>query len=392
MKIKAFIYRTVFLIGISSSALCQHFEDEVLIFPERRISAFVYKGADEEVIRSTLPRIKTREGGEPGSWVYEWSYLGRHYESEGYKFAQENQSDNARQAYMKASNYYAMAWFPFNYTPEEKGAYAKHLETYQAAGRFFDEPLEVIEIPFKEGTIKVYMHKPQGIQKPPLVLWTQGADQYKANAYTSITALIDKGMAVGTFDLLGFGENEQWLSTPESDELHLMLLDYFSQHEDFDSSRISFVGFSWGGYYTAKLATRNDPRIHSIVSFCGPVHQAFVPSEQRMEFILNGPEAPTIENLLRRIGVRDSSVAAAQEVLAPFSLFSSGLIGQGKTITTPLLVANGTRDGLIPASEAELLHNSAEVSDLWLLGSGDHCANEYLPVALPQLADWILEQ
>tara|TARA_B100000029_G_scaffold507398_1_gene591906 strand:+ start:1774 stop:2952 length:1179 start_codon:yes stop_codon:yes gene_type:complete len=392
VKVKTFCFNTLLLVGVSSGAVCQHFEDGELIFPERRIDAFVYKGADEEVIRSTLPRIKTREGNEPGSWVYEWSYLGRYYESEGYRFAQDSQGENAKEAYMKASNYYAMAWFPFNYTPEEKAAYAKHLDAYEAAGRFFDEPLEIIEIPFKEGTVKVYMHKPYGIDQPPLVLWTQGADQYKANAYTSISALINKGIAVGTFDLLGFGENEQWVSTPESDELHLTLLDYFSQHEEFDTSRISFVGFSWGGYYTAKLATRNDPRIHSIVSFCGPIHEVFSMPEERIEFMLNSPEGPTIENLLRRLGARDRSAAAAQEVLAPFSLLSSGLIGQGETIKTPLLVANGTRDGLIPVSEAELLFSSAKRADLWLLGSGDHCANEYLPVALPQLADWILEQ
>ena len=39
-----------------------------------------------------------------------------------------------------------------------------------------------------------------------------------------------------------------------------------------------------------------------------------------------------------------------------------------------------------------LLYNSAKDADLWLLGEAQHCAVEYLPVATPQIADWILLQ
>ena len=389
--VKIMLLKTVFLIGISSNAFSQHFEDGKLIFPERRIAAFAYKGADEEIIRSTLPRILTREGGDPGSWVYEWSYLGGYYETEGANHEKNNQLSSAKNAYMTASNYYAMAWFPFNYSPEEKQAYNKHLETYQKAGQFFDEPMEVALIPFDNETITLYLHKPKDIKNPPLVLWTQGADQYKANAYVSVNELVKKGIAVGTFDLLGFGENEKWISSPTSDELHIKIMEYFIERGDVDESRISFVGFSWGGYYAAKLATRNDPRIRSIVSFCGPIHEMFAASEAVYEDMLNGPEGPTLSNLLRRLGVQNPDSASMKKTLNPFSLVEQGLIGQGKTIKTRLLIANGTQDDIQPVSDLELLHDSAENSDLWLLGRADHCAAEYLPVAVPQMADWILE-
>ena len=117
--------------------------------------------------------------------------------------------------------------------------------------------------------------------------------------------LVKKGIAVGTFDLLGFGENERWTSSPTSDELHIRIMEYFIERADVDESRISFVGFSWGGYYAAKLATRNDPRIRSIVSFCGPIHEMFAASEAVYEDMLNGPEGPTLSNLLRRLGIQN---------------------------------------------------------------------------------------
>jgi len=69
-----------------------------------------------------------------------------------------------------------------------------------------------------------------------------------------------------------------------------------------------------------------------------------------------------------------------------------GLLGQGKTITTPLLVVNGTRDAGNPVSEMMMIYESAVESDLWLLGLGEHCAVEYWPVVIPDVAEWLIEK
>ena len=43
-------------------------------------------------------------------------------------------------------------------------------------------------------------------------------------------------------------------------------------------------------------------------------------------------------------------------------------------------------------SDMNLMHESAVESNLWLLGRGEHCAVEYWPIVIPQLADWLLEK
>ena len=48
-----------------SDSSAQHIEDGQLVFPERRITAFAYLGADEEVLRATALKITTREGDVP---------------------------------------------------------------------------------------------------------------------------------------------------------------------------------------------------------------------------------------------------------------------------------------------------------------------------------------
>ncbi len=37
-------------------------------------------------------------------------------------------------------------------------------------------------------------------------------------------------------------------------------------------------------------------------------------------------------------------------------------------------------------------YEAAKVGDLWLLGLGEHCAVEYYPIVMPQVATWLVEQ
>ena len=374
-----------------SAGFAQHFEDGRLVFPERRISAFAYHGADEEVLRATLLKISTREGDGPGSWVREWRMIGEYYEGIGDRLAASGQGAGALDAYLQANVYYALAWFPGNYTPEEQDAYARQLRAYQKAGEYFDVPLEVVNVPYRDSHLVTYVHRPAGVERPPLIIWTGGSDQYKANHHRPVSALNSAGLAVVTFDLPGFGESKAWPSEPSSDDAHIALLEHFLASGEFSVDRVGVVGVSWGGNFAVRVAARNDPRIKAAVAFCAPVHDAFSAPVDFYRQALDGPERMTLINLARHLQI-EATPEAIQSSLEKFSLVGSGVLGQGGTITTPLLVANGTRDGLAPVSDLMLTYESAVESDLWLLGRGDHCAVEYWPVAIPQLADWLVDK
>ena len=57
-----------------------------------------------------------------------------------------------------------------------------------------------------------------------------------------------------------------------------------------------------------------------------------------------------------------------------------------KLINGPLLVVNGTRDPGSPVADLMSTYQAAKVGDLWLLGLGEHCAVEYYPIVMPQVA------
>jgi pimeloyl-ACP methyl ester carboxylesterase len=113
---------------------------------------------------------------------------------------------------------------------------------------------------------------------------------------------------------------------------------------DIDAEHISVFGQSYGGGAALRVALRNDPRITAVVAMCA--------------------------------GIRGLE----------------GQLGQGKTIKTPLLVLNGTRDPWNPVSDMMLTWQSAVEGDLFLLGLGEHCAVEYYPVVMPHVAQWLVEK
>jgi dienelactone hydrolase len=250
---------------------------------------------------------------------------------------------------MTASVYYALAWFPRVNSEEEATAYDAQLRAYQKGGKLFSVPLEVVKVPFRDGYITTYLHKPAGIEKPPLVIWCGGVDQYKANHYRPIQDMLAKGFAVVTLDQPGFGESRNWPqeASPDAD---FAVLDAFMKRDDIDTTRISFFGQSYGAGTVLRVALRNDPRVKAIVAMCGGLH----------------------------LGTSKS--------LAPDAKPGD------KLINGPMLVVNGTRDPSNPVPDLISTYEAAREGDLWLLGRGEHCAVEYWPVAIPQMADWLNEK
>lgn len=326
-----------------------NFKDGKPVLEERRVRAYTYLGGDQNIIRQTVQRIVRQGGDAPGGWVYEWSLLGKYYEDRGDALMKTEQRHAALNEYMTSSVYYALAWFPRVNSEEEARAYDAQLRVYQKGGKLFDVPLEIVKVPYKDGYITTYLHKPFGVKNPPLVIWCGGVDQYKANHWRPIQDMLAKGFAVATLDLPGFGESREWPMETNAGA-NFAVLDTYLKRSDIDTTRISLFGQSYGGGATLHAALRNDPRVKAIVAMCAGLH----------------------------LGQKNS--------LAPDAKPGD------KLINGPLLVVNGTRDPGNTVPDLMSTYESAREGDLWLLGRGEHCAVEYWPVVIPQMADWLTEK
>ena len=311
---------------------------------ERRIRAYTYLGGNENIIRQTLQRIVRQDGDAPGGWVYEWSLLGKYYEDRGDAFLKTGPRRAALDAYMTSGVYYALAWFPRIDSQEQEKAYEDQLRVYQKGGKLFDVPLEVVKVPFKGDYLTTYLHKPFGVEKPKLLIWVGGVDQYKANHYRPIQDMLAKGFAVVTLDMPGFGESRQFPRVQDPAPV-LAALDSYTKRSDIDTRHISMYGQSYGGGVALRTALLNDPRLTAVVGMCAGIR-----------------------------GLQDK------------------INGKDKTINGPLLVVNGARDEGDPPADMMKTWESAKQGDLWILGLGEHCAVEYWPVVMPQMAQWLVEK
>ncbi|MCH8861109.1 MAG: alpha/beta fold hydrolase, partial [Proteobacteria bacterium] len=316
----------------------------------RRLAQWVARGADWDIVYATYHRIERFGDNGPGSWIYEWSKSAEFYAALGKKRETANKFGQAREAYLSASLLYSVAKFSTNATPAQRAAYAKHLEYYIRAGKYFDVPLQVVEVPYRGGNIVGYLHMPKNATTPPLVIWTNGIDTHKADAYQRIQPFLERGMAVLAFDSPGTGEGAEWPATPESGAMYTAVYEYMTRDKRIDASRIGLLGISFGGHYAARMAA-TEPRFKAVVAMCAPVHEFFVAGAEA----LAAGSRETLDALAQALGITHGDFEAIARASAPFSLYDAGLIGKGETIAMPLLVVNGNQDPLVPLWDMEIL-------------------------------------
>jgi len=350
---------------------------------ERRLRLWSAQTRNTDLVRSTYGRITHLRGTDPGSWVFEWSQIGRYFADRGETFAAASELDAARKAFLTASKFYGIARFPAKTLPGQADAYRKHLQYYKRAGELFDPQLVIVDIPYDGKTVQGYLHLPPDIEKPPLILWNGGIDTWKGDVYNNIRPYIDQGFAVLTFDILGTGENSAWVARPDSNKLHSIVLEFMQNHPLIDGRYIAHVGFSFSGYYAARNAITED-RFFAVISACGPIHNGWQNSPAGAWEIR--------EALSAAIHKDPDDTDGIHQYMQGFSLVNQGLLKGADSVKLPTLIVNGDLDDLAPVSDLRLLADSGQETDLWIMGGDTHCFGQYRSVVMPKMANWLVQK
>jgi pimeloyl-ACP methyl ester carboxylesterase len=362
-------------------------QDGRLVVPEARTQQWSAGVGNRELIESTYARITRLTGATPGSWPYEWMHVASAFERQGRAAAERGQAGDALQAYLKASLYYAIGYFPDNATPEQQASYRNHLATYVAASRFFGHTMEVVSIPLDGAAVTVHLHVPPRLPRPALVLWNGGSDWWKASYHGAIEMLVRRGFAVAAFDLPGTGESTAWVLGADGGRLHARVLDVLQDSGRFDFGRVGIVGVSLGGNYAVRTAAL-ERRVKAAVNFCGPIHSVFqMPAEARERVTASAEGGPFRASARAGLDPRDPRPLGER-----LDLVALGVVGPGTRIDIPVLSVNGTRDFLAPVEDLELVRRSSPTGEAWLLGTSGHCAVEYTRIVWPQVVEWLAEK
>ena len=311
-------------------------------------------------------------------WCRAWSERAALHERLGQEALAKKHCLTAGECLQRAGVYYHFASFLFvQDVPQMKIAHEKAIACRQAALPYLRPPGERVEIPYQGKTLAGILRRPEGIEKPPVVVMAIGLDSTKEETDAYEAPFLARGMATLVFEGPGQGEAQYDLPIRGDYEVPVKaVLDYVVTRRDLEAARIGMWGVSLGGYYAPRAAAF-DKRIKACIALGGPFDW--------------GAAWDTLPELTRE-AFRVRSHAKTQDE-AKKNAATLSLVGVAEKITCPIFIVNGRHDRVVPAKDAERLAREVKGPvELLMVEDGNHIANNRAYRWRSQSADWMAER
>lgn len=249
-------------------------------------------GCDVGEVIQLVHQIHNRD---PETWFKAFDELARRTLSTAHELLDRPEPDveSAKWALLRASNYFRASEFMLHQQPED----VRISDNAALCAQAFKEWVELegaakvrkVSIPYEGIHLPGYFYMPQGNahtrfgNKVPLMIVTNGWDSVQEELYfLAAEQAACHGFAVLTFDGPGQGQlvrqnpksklnpGQSVKIRPDWENVISPVIDFANKtlSEHFDSSRISLLGMSMGGYFSVRAAS-HEPRIRAVVSIDG---------------------------------------------------------------------------------------------------------------------------
>jgi hypothetical protein len=312
-----------------------------------RIYPFTY--ATFEDVESVMHTITSYDRD---LWAAAFSAVAKPYEIIAQDAETARDSKVAKDNYLRAYQYYALARYPTINSEGKRKAYRKAQEMLMKASRYFDIPITKVEIPFRgkvgEGTsIPAYFRKPKSTNGPfPILVTWGGIDGYREEQMND--AILSRGIAHLAIDGPGVGDSPL-KGSEDAERLFGGVFDWIATRTDLERQKVGVWGYSTGGYWAVKVAHVYKDRIACAVSQGGPVHYAFEP-----EWMLKQDKGEYpfqfFETIAFAFGL--STYEEWAKYAPRLSLLKQGILDNP---CAPLLLVNGIHDSVFPIEDYYLL-------------------------------------
>ena len=323
------------------------------------------------------------------AWHESWKTLGKRSEGLAARDEESGRYLSAGRKYLSAANYYIIAErHVSNRDPRKLETYTRGLEAFKKGIQLGGEPVEFVEIPFKDASLPALYIPPFGEGPAPCMIHFDGSDTLKESIYLAHRQEFRRrGIALLIVDHPGVGEALRLRNIhlePESEFPAAACVDYLESRSDIDSDRIGIMALSLGGYWAPRAA-------------------AF---EKRLKCCVAWGACWEFETFVRETAARSGlsfqfgwssgkdTVEEALEVAKKLTLE-----GIADKIICPLLVLHGENDRLLPLWHAEKTIEKAVNSpgrELKVFthaeGGSEHCQVDNNAMGVEYMADWVAEK
>lgn len=204
------------------------------------------------------------------SWIREWAKLASKVEKQAEKCLAGGHEVSAREAFLRASNYYHAA---------ERGCTPSHLRFHELWKRgvdcmhkactLFNPPVQVIEVPFEGKKLPGYFWHPDNAStKHPTLFAVGGNDSSIEQVFFMCgPAAMRRGYNFFTFDFPGHRGavhlHPDCVKRPDMEVPFKAALNYVESLPGVDD-RIALTGFSFGGYVVSRVAIHEN-RVSAVI-------------------------------------------------------------------------------------------------------------------------------
>jgi alpha-beta hydrolase superfamily lysophospholipase len=386
------------------------FQDRSFGFEFIRILGHAYGGgADLGECISTARAIRE---GDDRSWYEQWSRTADRVASNARDYEKSGHRVSARQAYLRASNYYRAAGFYLH----DKAGLPLALETSRKGRECFHQAIalssevECVQIPYQGIHLPGYFIKATGEPgKAPLLIVHSGFDGTAEEEYFEVgKPARERGYHCLIFEGPGQGAviREQGLPFRyDWESVVTPVVDYAVTRPDVDRDGIALMGISMGGYLAPRAAAF-EHRLKACVAnggifdFSATVYRMFSPEQlqgikeapQEFEVGLRGAmKTDTNTRWFFNNGMYTFGVDSPVEFLESVKRYS--LEGVAQQITCPTLVVESEDDQFMKGQAKQLFEELECPKTLMLFTREEaaqaHCQEGAVAVSNARIFNWL---
>jgi dipeptidyl aminopeptidase/acylaminoacyl peptidase len=346
-------------------------------------------------IDQVCERLKQRQD-EPHAWWEEWSAMAERLESRAEEAAVAGRKVTAGDYYLRCGNYYYNAERFIRPGEEKRKAGEKAFHCYHSGIKLRFPQIEFVEVPYEGTTLPAFFLNAQGASgQAPTVVIVNGMDNCKEmSIFFAGLEFARRGFNTLALDGPGQGESLRLRGIHSRHDYEVpgtAAYDYLTSRIEVDSSRVAIMGYSFGGYYSSRIAAF-EKRYAACVAMSA-LHWDLAGWQERInERLQSAPEKIAQSNFQFQWVVNAETADEAIAVARKFTLKDVA-----RNITCPFLVTHGRNDRVVPSENAPRLYDAvgSEQKTIKLFsteeGGAEHAHIDNRQVGIDFVADWLTE-